>query len=232
MSEQVSFDSLLRMAVRETYMEQANSIPADNELDEIIRPSAEYEKKMRTMVRRENRNEKLIYFRKVTAKVAVVAMLCISLTFGSLMTAQAVRESVATTILEWHDKFTRIFIKTDAAPTQLPEIRFNYIPEEFELVEEESFKRDDYMFLTYNKENNINDYLRIICSSSNSINIDKSDNEHSSFYSLLISKCSGTWISRGVDNQFIISKNNVYFSITGTQNIEELIEIYKNIEIL
>ena len=144
MSEQVSFDSLLRMAVRETYLQQTNSIPADDKLDEIIHPSDKFEKKMQAMVRRESRNEKLIYFRNITAKVAVVVLLCISLTFGSLLTAKAVRESVATTILEWHDKFTRIFIETDTQPDKLPEIRFNSIPEGFELVEEESFKRFDY----------------------------------------------------------------------------------------
>ena len=184
MSEQVSFDSLLRMAVRETYMEQANSIPADEELDEIIHPSAEYEKKMRTMVRRENRNEKLIYFRKITAKVAVVAMLCISLTFGSLMTAQAVRESVATTILEWHDKFTRIFIKTDAAPTQLPEIRFNYIPEGFELVEEESVKTSEAMFYTF--RNKDDQFIKISICTSQLTGNDFLDNEHSVYFSINI----------------------------------------------
>jgi|GEM_PF-2520990 len=229
MSEQVSFDSLLRMAVRETYTEQANSIPADEELDEIIRPSAEYEKKMRTMVRRENRNEKLIYFRKVTAKVAVVAMLCISLTFGSLMTAQAVRESVATTILEWHDKFTRIFIKTDVAPTQLPEIRFNYIPEGFELVDEESFERDDYILKMY--RNNECEFYQILISSSNNTNMDRTDNENSNFYTIKIDDSYAMWINKREENQLLIF-NKCSINIRGNIQIEDIINIYKNTEIL
>lgn len=229
MSEQVSFDSLLRMAVRETYMEQANSIPADEELDEIIHPSAEYEKKMRTMVRRENRNEKLIYFRKITAKVAVVAMLCISLTFGSLMTAQAVRESVATTILEWHDKFTRIFIKTDTAPTQLPEIKFNYIPEGFELVEEESFELPNTTIITYRNEQN--KILQTIISSVEDASIDKSDNENSSYYQIKINDTFGTWVCKREENQLVIF-NKYIFNIKGNISIEEIVRVYKNIEIL
>ncbi len=226
MSEQVSFDSLLRMAVRETYMEQANSIPADEELVRIIHPSAEYEKKMRTMVRRENRNEKMIYFRKVTAKVAVVAMLCISLTFGSLMTAQAVRESVATTILEWHDKFTRIFIKTDAAPTQLPEIRFNYIPEGFELVEEESVKSDTFLLFTFSNSNY--EYLRVQLNFENM----EIDNEYSSFYRISINNESGIWVNNAYSNQFIIYSKGCCYNISSSASIEEIIKIYKNIEIL
>lgn len=229
MSEQVSFDSLLRMAVRETYMEQANSIPADEELDEIIHPSAEYEEKMRAMVRRENRNEKLIYFRKITAKVAVVAMLCISLTFGSLMTAQAVRESVATTILEWHDKFIRIFIETDSAPAQLPEIRFNYIPEGFELVEEESLTQYDYIIKTFANSNNI--FFQVIITSSSDTHIDMMDNEHSSFYVIKIDNINATWISQDNSNQLLVF-NKYFYNISGELDIEKLINIYKNIEIL
>ena len=226
MSEQVSFDSLLRMAVRETYMEQANSIPADEELDEIIRPSAEYEKKMRTMVRRANRNEKLIYFRKITAKVAVVAMLCISLTFGSLMTAQAVRESVATTILEWHDKFTRIFIKTDTASTQLPEIRFNYIPEGFELVEEESISTNLFKTISYyNKD------MQFLIINMNFV-VDKIDNEHSSYYSVLIGKSNAIWINSELDNTLIINNKNITYNIKSSLSLDELVKIYENIEIL
>ena len=229
MSEQVSFDSLLRMAVRETYLQQTNSIPADDKLDEIIHPSDKFEKKMQSMVRRESRNEKLIYFRKITAKVAVVVLLCISLTFGSLLTAKAVRESVATTILEWHDKFTRIFIETDTQPDKLPEIRFNYIPEGFELVEEECFRGSNYMFRTYRDSNK--NILRLIIGLSNNTNIDRLDNEHSSFYHIKIDNIYGTWISKDKENQLIIH-NKFCFNIKGFFNIEEIINIYKNIEIL
>lgn len=229
MSEQVSFDSLLRMAVRETYLQQTNSIPADDKLDEIIHPSDKFEKKMQAMVRRESRNEKLIYFRNITAKVAVVVLLCISLTFGSLLTAKAVRESVATTILEWHDKFTRIFIETDSQPDKLPEIRFNYIPEGFELVEEESFRGSNYLFFTYKNKNK--DMINIIISLSSNINIDRLDNEHSIFYSIKIDDVNGTWVSKGKENQLLIY-DDYCFNISGFMNIEKIIEIYKNIEFL
>jgi len=229
MNNQVSFDSLLRMAIRETYMEQINSIPSEEKLEQILHPSHAFKQKISAIVRRETRNEKLIQMRRITGRVAVVIMLCISLTFGSLLTAKAVRESVATTILEWHDKFTRIFIETDVPPTQLPEIRFNYIPEGFELVEEESFIIPDTMLLTY-RNDKIN-FLQIIISSSNDTNIDKSDNEFSSFYSIKIDERYGTWISKDNENQLIIF--NLYtYNIVGELKIEEIIKIYKNIEIL
>ena len=110
MNNQVSFDSMLRMAIRETYMEQINSIPSEDKLEEILNPSPSFKKKINAIVLKETRNEKLMYMRRAAFRVAVVLMMCVSLTFGSLLTAKAVRESVATTILEWHDKFTKIFI--------------------------------------------------------------------------------------------------------------------------
>ena len=226
MSEQVSFDSLLRMAVRETYLQQTNSIPADDKLDEIIHPSNKFEKKMQVMVRRESLNEKLVYFRKITAKVAVVVLLCISLTFGSLLTAKAVRESVATTILEWHDKFTRIFVETDTATTKLPEIRFNYIPEGFELVEEESFENKSFKLYTYRDSKNR--FIRI----HTNFHDDNIDNENSSYYCLIINGNEGVWIENQNNRQLVIQKNKLDFSISSDIVLGEIIKIYKNIEIL
>lgn len=226
MSEQVSFDSLLRMAVRETYLQQTNSIPADDKLDEIIHPSDKFEKKMQAMVRRESRNEKLIYFRNITAKVAVVVLLCISLTFGSLLTANAVRESVATTILEWHDKFTRIFIETDTQPDKLPEIRFNYIPEGFELVKEESVNNNLYKVYTY--RNISNNYVRIYINFGD----DNIDNENTTFYLLSIDNVRAMWINKQDNNQLIISVGYINFNINGNIKLEEIVNIYKNIEIM
>lgn len=226
MSEQVSFDSLLRMAVRETYLQQTNSIPADDKLDEIIHPSDKFEKKMQAMVRRESHNEKLIYFRKITAKVAVVVLLCISLTFGSLLTAKAVRESVATTILEWHDKFTRIFIETDTQPDKLPEIRFNYIPEGFELVEEESVNTDTFKVFNYAKSDGM--FLKIYINRT----IDKVDNEHNNYYAIIIGESSAIWIHTESENNLLINNKNINYSIKSSLSLEEIIEVYENIEIL
>lgn len=226
MSEQVSFDSLLRMAVRETYLQQTNSIPAEDKLDEIIHPSDKFEKKMQAMVRRESRNEKLIYFRKITAKVAVVVLLCISLTFGSLLTAKAVRESVATTILEWHDKFTRIFIETDTQPNKLPEIRFNYIPEGFELVEEESVNTDTFKVFNYVKSDGM--FLKIYINRT----IDKVDNEHNNYYAIIVGESSAIWINTESENNLLINNKNINYSIKSSLSLEEIIEVYENIEIL
>lgn len=229
MNNQVSFDSLLRMAVRETYMDQVNSIPTEDELEKILHTDDNFKNKIRAIVRRENRNEKLIHFSRAATKVAVVVLVCISLTFASLMTADAVRESVATTILEWHDKFTRIFIETDAVPEKLPEIRFNYIPEGFELVEEESYTLSSVMFLKF--INNENYFFQITISSSDKTNIDRSDNEFSTLYSIKINDKYGIWIFKDAENQFVIF-DDYLFNIKGVISIEEIINIYRNIEIL
>lgn len=230
MNNQVSFDSLLRMAVRETYMEQVNSIPPEDELEKILHTDDNFKNKIRAIVRRENRNEKLVHFSRAAAKVAVVVLVCISLTFASLMTAEAVRESVATTILEWHDKFTRIFIETDAEPDKLTEIRFNYIPEGFELVEEESMIADNCRMYTFT--NGANLFLKILISSYTSSVTEKADNERFSYYPIIVDTEKGIWITSNSESQLIINQSNLSFNIKGAISIEEIIMIYKNIEIL
>lgn len=230
MNNQVSFDSLLRMAVRETYMDQVNAIPPEDELEKILHPDDNFKNKIRAIVHRENRNEKLIHFSRAAAKVAVVVMVCISLTFASLMTAEAVRESVATTILEWHDKFTRIFIETDAAPEKLPEIRFNYIPEGFELVEEESVVSDS--FLNYKFLNGNSSYFHVNINTNKKHTKINVDNEHSYFYQIRINDANGIWISGIYENRLIISDKMLSFTINGDIPIEQIIGIYENIEIL
>ena len=230
MNNQVSFDSLLRMAVRETYMDQVNSIPPENELEKILHTDDNFKNKIRAIVRRENRNEKLIHFSRAAAKVAVVILVCISLTFASLMTAEAVRESVATTILEWHDKFTRIFIETDAVPEKLPEIRFNYIPEGFELVEEESITSTNYMIYTFSNYKSI--FLKIYINIQSEHSEDNVDNEFTNYYQLNIGNGRGIWVSYDNENKLIISKGELLFNISGQVSIEEIVRIYKNIEIL
>ncbi len=226
MNNQVSFDSLLRMAVRETYMDQVNAIPPEDELEKILHTDDNFKNKIKAIVQKENRNEKLIHFSRAAAKVAVVVLVCISLTFASLMTAEAVRESVATTILEWHDKFTRIFIETDTQPDKLPEIRFNYIPEGFELIEEESIKDESFMIYTFSGKKK--DFLRIHINFRSS----KIDNEYSSYYIISIENKKGIWINNGYTNQLIISSGSYCYNITSSLPIENVINVYKNIEIL
>ena len=230
MNNQVSFDSLLRMAVRETYMDQVNAIPPEDELEKILHTDDNFKNKIKAIVRRENRNEKLIYFSRAATKVAVVVLVCISLTFASLMTADAVRESVATTILEWHDKFTRIFIETDAQQAKLSEIRFNYIPEGFELVEEESWNVDDYQLFLY--KNSKNDFINIFITKGNSGDSIFGDNEQSNICIIKIDNKECLWIFEKNENQLIIPFKNKFYNITSSLSIEEIIQIYKNIEIL
>ena len=230
MNNQVSFDSLLRMAVRETYMDQVNSIPPEDELEKILHTDDNFKNKIRAIVRRENRNEKLIHFSRAATKVAVVVLVCISLTFASLMTAEAVRESVVTTILEWHDKFTRIFIETDAELDKLPEIRFNYIPEGFELVVEGSYSKDDYRIFLYKNTNN--SFINIIIQGGK---IDDSiflDNEQSNIFIIKIDNIDCLWKYNEYENQLLISLKDKIYTITSSLSIEEIIKIYKNIEIL
>lgn len=226
MNKEVTFDSLLRMAIRETYIEEITAIPEENKLEEILHPSDEYKRKTTAILHKQSNNEKLHKLGKIVSKVAVVILICISLSFSTLLTAQAVRESVVTTILEWHDKFTKIFIKSDVTLQELPEIRFNYIPEGFELVEEKTIIKSSFKIFNYESINN--HYISIYFNFDN-LNI---DNEHSDYYLISVDDVTGKWINSTSENQLIIPKNNIAFSIKSSLSLAELIKIYENIQIL
>ena len=230
MSEKVRFENMLHMAVREVYMDRISAIPSDEEIDKIYTASQAHTKKMEAMIRKESRSEKIIKFSRAASRVAVIVLIAFSLTFSTLLTAEAVRESVVTTVLEWKDKFTRIFMESDMQAEVLPEIRFNYIPESFSLVDEYTVISSTLISYTYSNHDNV--YFWITTSSKSNYTNDHIDNEYSNYYILNIDNNSGIWVNTGDENRLIISRNNLYFNISGKLPIEEIVQIYKNIELL
>lgn len=196
----------------------------------MLHPSDKHQQKISAILQKHNNNEKIYRLGKRVSKIAVIILICISISFSTLLTAQAVRESVATTILEWHDKFTRIFIKSDAQPQELPEIRFNYIPEGFELVEEESLQTNT--LINYTFKNNSGNFIKIQIDVIHRYISNNIDNEYSNFYYLIINNTKGLWIQSNDENSLIIPVQKLNLTITSRFSIDEIIQIYKNIEIL
>ena len=184
MSEKVHFESLLAMAMNEISMDLIETIPSHEEIKKIYAASDSFLKKKEAWIRIETRKENLIKFNRRASKVAVIVLLAFSLSFSTLLTAKAVRESIVTTVLEWKDKFTRIFIESDVQIAVLPEIKFNYIPDGFELIENQTHVLQSSVTFTY--ENAGNELFRIFITYDFASYKDRLDNEDSSFYNIKI----------------------------------------------
>lgn len=64
--------------------------------------------------------------RMVLSRVAVIALVVISITFAAMMSVSAIRNAVWNVIVEWYDKYISVDYKTDdlvVPPTEIKEIR-------------------------------------------------------------------------------------------------------------
>lgn len=227
MNNNVSFDALLQMAARESVYRQLDSFPSKRELENMFDPSKTHEDKINKIIRKENRSDKLSTFNRQFSKVAVILLIAFTVTFTPLISAKAVRESIVQTIIEWKDEFASIFFKSDNEPAVINDVKIGYMVEGFESSGD--VVQDKYMYkLTYlNQSQNvcITIYSKDIYTNPTHI-----DNEYSNYYSISINNNDGIWIYRENYSALIIYNKFVY-RIEGSINIEELINIYKNIEI-
>jgi len=230
MSHDVDFENLVRLSIREVNRKRLEAIPSDEEINSLYPESKVLKDNMIFMYRKNNRKYNFIEFSKNASTLIASILIMISLSCFPLLTAKAVRESVVTTVLDWKDKFTRIFMESDIQIDVLPEIIINYVPDGFILIESDTFITTSLKSYLYKNEND--DYLRIIANIKSMNSDDQIDNEHTSYYALNIDGNYGTWMFSNNENKLLIAKNNVYFNISGQITIEEIVQIYENTEII
>ena len=227
MKNNTSFDNLLQLAAKESFKNKVSSFPPDEELVKMYgKQSERHKKKMTKILKSEKRKENISYLVRRFSKTYMIASLCFVFFFSTLLSAEAVRESISITLIDWKDKFVNIFIESEYSRDKLPDITISYVPEGFTLISTIEPSAESKIL---NYENNQSDYLIIHLSTFSQNFTDNIDNEFSNYYSLKICGDSGTWIQQGDKNILVIAKNGIFYNITGTILIEEIVEIYKNI---
>ena len=228
MDNNVSFDAMLQMAARESMYRQLNSFPSKRELEKMYTPSYIHENKMNRLIRKENRSDKFIAFHRQFSKVAVILLVAFTVTFTPLITAEAVRESIVQTVIEWKEEFASIFFKSERTPAVINEVKIGYMPEGFEsegnTIKEEYMYVDTYVFC--DKHIVIGIYSK---HSSSAANL---DNENSDYYSISINDNEGILVYDEDFSTLIMYDNMFIYSIYGNTYINDLIDIYKKIEII
>ena len=120
------FEGLFRQAVIDNFLEELDSLPADEELAKIYVYSPEHEAGMKKLFSLEARKERIRNIAKWSRRAAAVLVIAVAVLFGVLMSAPQVRASVIDTIVEWYEKYTKF--TSNAPDTEKPNLEPGYIP--------------------------------------------------------------------------------------------------------
>ena len=224
----ISFEALLQMAVTEADQRDLARLPSNQEMNDAFQPSQRLEKKVeKTLHRRQTARRRRIALR--WARNAAVVVLGIWVVFtGALVPVQAVQQAAYSTLLEWKEEFTSLFVSSDSAVvTALPEdIQVTYLPEGYTL---KSHVQDDLdcIFQYANSSNQLLIQIRLV---QNYSQIDL-DNEYSGYYTITFDDISALWIQNDSSmNVLIYEKDDYLFYLAGSMDISELIKIAQGIK--
>ena len=219
------FEGLFKQAVIDSFLEELDSLPPDEELAKIYVYSPEHEAGMKKLFAREARKERIRKTARRAGKMAAVLAIAVTILFGILMSVPQVRATVIDTIVEWYDKFTKF---TSPAPETIkPNLEPRYIPGGFKEV----FRDEVAMSTDIIYENDAGIILVFQYSDArNSVSV---DNENNHYEILLIDGIEyhifETIVDRG-ENTIVwelYGQRNTIFSII---SIDELLAVATSIE--
>lgn len=225
----LSFEALLQMAVTEADQRDLARLPSNQEMNDAFQPSQRLEKKVeKTLHQRQNARRRRIALR--WARNAAVVVLGIWVVFtGALVPVQAVQQAAYSTLLEWKEQFTSLFVSSDSsAVTALPEdIQVTYLPEGYTLeshIQNESFIVNEYKNLSSQslilQVSQIENYRQVDL-----------DNEYSSYYSIEFDGISALWLQNEDGTSTLAYQNDDYFfNIIGSADVSELIKVAQGIK--
>lgn len=225
----LSFEALLQMAVTEADQRDLAQLPSNQEMNDAFQPSQRLEKKVEKMLhRRQTARRRRIALR--WARNAAVVVLGIWVVFtGALVPVQAVQQAAYSTLLEWKEQFTSLFVSSDSAVvTALPEdIQVTYLPEGYTL--ESQSQKNAYLYYRYS--NDSSQILTLQISPINNKTQIDLDNEHSDYYTVKFDDITGLWLETQSDiNTFIYQKDDYLFCITSRIDISTIIKFAQGIK--
>ena len=146
---QITDDMLYQHApeVRDLWL---STLPSDADIPEH-KFSRRFERKMKRLIREQRRSPQVNRVIRGLRRVAAIILVIGILSFSGLMTVEAYREKVIEVISQvFHDLTNYRFISEESNLEQyveLPEITFQYIPDEMEKIEDTA--RERYRYILY-----------------------------------------------------------------------------------
>lgn len=229
------FEALLSYAVKESAMQEIKEMPDEEQIREKIQLSEAFEYKMKTLInmQRYKRIAKEAYF--YSKKVAVFVAVIISISFGTLMTAEAVQQAVINTVVEWYEDHNGfIFENTSGKSAEeiLKESKVkmpSYIPEGFRVDEFEDYAGYKFYLYKNNEEGkNLVFTARVVTNKSETF----IDNEHTD-YEIIEINGKEAYLFMGTDDDFVCiiwTDENILYEISSDRRLIEIIRMAKSIK--
>lgn len=227
MNNSVSVSSMANLAAREAMLQELSDIPPRSELEKMFKTSVKHEKRILKAIKKEKRVENLYKLSRKFSNISVVLVICFTVFFTPVLSAKAVRESIAQTIIEWKDEFCRIFIESDAEPVTINNVEIGYIPEGYVLAGEPIYSEGRYRCTYYEPNEKRIIHIEIY----NDVKYYDAfiDNETLNYYIVLLNNNNGMWVNNDLINILTISDKRYSYYIEGYVDVYELIKIYENL---
>ena len=134
------FEALFGQAVIENFYNELDSLPPREELAKQYTPSEAHAARMKGLFAREALKDRIHSALIWSKRVAVAALVAVSILFGSLMLVPEVHATVTKTIIEWYDRFVRFTSNAPEAekkafePAYIPVGFWEKVRDEMEMV--------------------------------------------------------------------------------------------------
>jgi len=224
--DDAEFEELLTKALYRAAELDAEETPSDTELEELVKPSKKFQRKMRTLLRNPNKyahNARRPTHVKIM-RIAATFLITLTVLFTTIMAASpTVRAAVVNFVRTWFEDRTEYHVPHRDLHQDWT---IGYIPEGFELVEEHYHVLQNIFIF----ENNDSVEIKIIISTGNQ----QVNNEHSEFYNTLINgNITDIYLSNDIEHPNIIVihyiQEGVVITLISEIDVSELIKIAENI---
>lgn len=229
----LSPDALIAMVVTELEAREMAELSALEQEGKNYNPSDKFLRRMdrlRKEVAKKKQKAKLIAIAKRTL---ITFSILISVFTLSMLPVQAVRQTVISTLISWHDHFISIIFSTDEkipsnSKLSTQTIKLAYIPSGFELV---SLKVEDESYFAYYQNQNMEkQWFTFSVLPINATQEFALDNENAEYYSLEINEQSVLWAAFDDGSNSLLWENNGWgLQLVSNMDLSLLINIFTGI---
>ena len=227
MTDKISFESALHIAVQQYKCDQLESIPSLEQLALEFTASQNLLDIIENVIQSAEKADKVNNTFKTLKKVAVILLISFTLMLTSPTFVTAMKKIVSNTVIEWYDGYISMVSKADSYPLEMQDVKVGYITEGFVLREVNIFP-NDFNF-SYSAEHG---YISVYVYADNGNTTSYIDNDRTTFGDIEIdgNKGMARYCVDGA-NGVIISVDGIVYDVFGYVEMEEIIKIYRSIEV-
>ena len=146
--ENAKFDAFLKMAATEAFYREMETLPSNEDMNQLYSPSPELEKRIGSMVAKHERKLSFSKNIKFFQRIAAGFIILFIVTTASLMSIQASRSWILNAITRfWDEHISFRFSRGQVAEFNINDFSFHYLPYGF--VQQFAVSEDDFYNAIY-----------------------------------------------------------------------------------